>query len=212
VQIEQPGRQIAADGGQERQPRLTPREGEDDRREGHQHHIQWQDVEITELMSEQRDADRALHRLVKDDGPAMVLDERGKAAERVANAENQDRGESQRDMRSVDSPRPRKAAARHRRQPRRERLAVIGDADGNARKKNESLGAVGQGEIARRHRLQKIARNVVDHDGDEDEAPREIDGANAVLLRHCHPRTTALRPATGQMGIQRLMTSAVTTL
>ena len=93
----------------EREVGADARQGEDRWRQEQQHHIHRQNVEITDLLSEHQDAERALQGLVKQKRSAVLFQQTRRSANRIGGPEDGDGKSGQADMHAVDAERARAA-------------------------------------------------------------------------------------------------------
>jgi hypothetical protein len=136
-------------------------------------------------VAEQRDAERAAQRLVEDDGAPVRGDQRViGAAKPIGDGEDRQRRHGHQNVHAVQAAGALETGMRDRRQSCGEGPAVVDQPDRQAGEEDERLGAVGQGEIARREMLQQVAGQMVDRHRHENQPAGKVDGGDA--RRHGH--------------------------
>jgi hypothetical protein len=162
--------------GEGDQERLgEPIDDDEGRRHQHQDHVEWQDVEVAELMGQEHDAHLRARRVLEERGSVVPIQEERVFREVSGRGEQRERKAADQDVRGIDLDRP---AAQPERQGRRAVAAPAArdqQSERPAREEHEQLRRIGNRKIAVREALVIDARDVVDEDRNERKAAPEVD-------------------------------------
>ncbi len=180
IEVESARGRVEARGDDEGEQGIAQRHG--DRHGGPQHEddIKRQDVEISQLMAEQREAQEPVGGRAEDERSSVGFDQVRNAAQPVGGGEHDERGERQRDVHAVNLERALEAGAGGRRESVFARSRQIDEANRQAGQEDKRLRAVRKPEIPRSKMFQRVAGNVIHEDHDQHGPAPKIDVANTV--------------------------------
>jgi hypothetical protein len=166
---------VNSDGDGSRQHHMNPHQDHGYGSPEHEGDVEGKDVEVAELMPEQKNTRDAAGRIVENRTPTMSLEHADIVTDHIADGE-QRYGHTRHDqVHAIKFKRSPEASSHDTDNAALGEFRIIDESNRQAGDEDESLCRIREAVIARGQVLENVARDMIDKDDDEDEPAPEID-------------------------------------